>query len=94
LKKKKEKGNYELLTGMHRLQAVQNLGHKTIKAVVFDSPHADLAKVHSFTENLVGKSIESAAASDVIAEDLRKYGSIKALSEQTGLTEGLINKCV
>jgi hypothetical protein len=49
---KKENGNCGLVSGLHKLLALQKLGHKTIKSQIIDFPQTDLIpKLYSLTDN-------------------------------------------
>lgn len=86
---------------MRRLLAVQKLGQRTIKAQIIDPPSSqtdfDAKKMaYSLTENLVRKGMDVVypESIDAITEAFRKYGSIKDVSKQIGLSDALIKKCV
>lgn len=81
-----EEGKYELVAGQRRFLAHQQLGAETIKAAVLEGSVDELdAKVISLTENLVRRDLPNLDAIDACTSLYRKYGSMKAVAEETGL---------
>jgi len=79
-------GQYELLTGQRRLLAVQSLGWTKIPAVIRDRPKNEaMAKAISLAENFVRRELNSKDLLEACTQLYRFYGSIKAVSEETGL---------
>lgn len=91
----KKNGKYELVTGQRRFLAVQQLGWRTIPAQIVDPPKSELEiKVRSLTENIVRTDMVDQDTIDAVTEAYRHYGSIKAVSEETGLSEGKVRQYV
>jgi len=81
-----EEGKYEILTGQRRYLAHIELGEKSILASVLNEPVDEItAKVISITENLVRTNPNPKDYIDACTTLYRKYGSIKAVAEETGL---------
>src|SRR5262249_20653923 len=77
---------YEFVTGQRRFLAVKSLGLKTIRAgILAEKPAGDLAKAISLTENMVREDMPAKDYIDACTELFRRYGSIKAVSEELGL---------
>lgn len=77
---------YELVIGQRRLAAHRLLGLPTIRAAILDERIDETtAKVLAITENLVRRDLNERDKIDVCTELYRKYGSIKAVAEETGL---------
>jgi ParB family chromosome partitioning protein len=84
-------GKYELLTGQRRFLAHQELGLTTIAAMVMDGPVNELeAKVISVTENVLRRDLNPRDAVDACTYLFKKYGSRKAVAEETGLPYPLV----
>ena len=90
-----EEGKYEIVTGQRRFLAHQLLGELTIRAAIL-SDHVDeiTAKILSVTENLVRQDLHSSDLIDVCTHLYRHYGSIRAVSEDTGLPYEKVRKSV
>jgi len=86
---------YEVIAGQRRFLACQNLGHTTIKAMIHPRP-ADLTdrKALSLTENLLRTEPPRADTIDACTELFQKYGSVKLVSERTGIPERLVREYV
>ncbi len=81
-----EEGKYELVAGQRRFLAHQYIGAKTIKAAILDGDVDEIdAKVISLTENLVRRDLPNLDAIDACTALYKKYGSMKAVAEETGL---------
>lgn len=79
-------GMYEIITGQRRFLAYQRLGESTILAGVLDKRVDETtAKVLSVTENLVRRDLDSIDLIEVCTYLYKRYGSIKAVIEETGL---------
>lgn len=79
-------GKYEIITGQRRFLAHQQLGVDSISAGILDGSVDELtAKVLSVTENLVRRDLSSKDLIDVCTELFRRYGSLRAVAEETGL---------
>ncbi|WP_369055629.1 ParB/RepB/Spo0J family partition protein [Kineococcus terrestris] len=88
-------GQYEVIAGQRRLLAIRLLGQPTIKALVRPKP-ADTfeAKAISLTENMLRTDPSRADTIDACTELFMKYGTIKAVSERTGLPQGKVREYV
>lgn len=77
---------YEILTGQRRFLACKDIGRPTIWAVVMDERVDETtAKIISVTENLVRRELNKRDLIDVCTFLYKKYGSIQAVHEETGL---------
>ena len=91
----KDDGNYELIAGQRRFLAVKELGWNNIKAEIIEKPDEPLkAKMMSLTENIVRKDMVDLDAIDAATEAYKKYGTLKAVSEITGLSRDTVSKYV
>ena len=90
-----EAGKYEIITGQRRFLAHQELEKETIWAAVLDEQVDEItAKVLSVTENLVRRNLHSRDLIDVCTFLYRQYGSLKAVSEETGLSYSKVRQYV
>ena len=88
-------GKYEIITGQRRFLAHQELHKRTIWAAVLDEHVNEItAKVLSVTENLVRRNLHSSDLIDVCTYLYKHYGSIRAVSEETGLSPNKVSKYV
>jgi len=79
-------GKYEIITGQRRFLAHQELKEATILAAILDERVDETtAKVLSISENLVRRDVNPNDYIDACTALYRKYGSIKAVVEETGL---------
>ncbi len=79
-------GKHEILTGQRRFLACKAVGVPTIWAAVMDKRVDETtAKIISATENLVRRGLHRRDAIDVCTYLYKKYGSIQAVVEETGL---------
>lgn len=79
-------GKYEILTGQRRFLAHKQLKMKTIRAVVLDEKIDEAtAKAISTTENLVRRDVTQRELIDACTSLYKKYGTIKAVVDATGL---------
>lgn len=91
----KGNGKYEILTGQRRFLAHKQLGKKTIMAMVLDGHMSEEdAKAISLTENLVRRDLSLKELIDACTSLYKKYGSIKAVSEETGLSAQIVSQYV
>src|SRR6266511_3303142 len=80
-------GKFEILVGQRRFLACQKLGKPTIKAAILsEKVSEEEAKVISLTENLIRRDLASEDVIDACTFLYRKYGSVKAVAEQLGLS--------
>lgn len=90
-----EGGRYEIVTGQRRFLAHQVLGEKTILAQVLDRPvDSFMAKAISLTENMLREEMDQKDYIDACTELYRRYGSIKAVSEELGLPVSRVSEYV
>jgi ParB family chromosome partitioning protein len=82
-----EKGKFEILTGQRRYLAHKQLNKDSIYACILDQAVDETeAKVISVTENLVRRDLNRKDLIDACTSLFRKYGSIKDVVEETGLS--------
>ena len=83
---------YEVLIGQRRLAAHQLLNKDTIMATIFDEYIDEIeAKVMSLTENMVRLDMPFLDYVDVCTWLYNKYGSMKAVAQETGLSESKVS---
>jgi ParB family chromosome partitioning protein len=81
-------GKFEIITGQRRFLAHKQLGRRTILAGVLDEKVDEAtAKVLSVTENLVRRDLNSRDLIDVCTALYKKYGTIGAVAQETGLSQ-------
>jgi ParB family transcriptional regulator, chromosome partitioning protein len=79
-------GKYEIVTGQRRYLAHQRLGREVILAAILQGVVDDeTAKAMSISENLVRTNLSQKDLIDACTALYRKYGSVKAVSEELGL---------
>lgn len=79
-------GKYEIITGQRRFLAHEKLGKKTILAAIIEERVDEMtAKVLSVTENLVRRDLNKRDLIDVCTALYKRYGTVKAVAEETGL---------
>ena len=81
---------YELIVGQRRFLAVQALGWKTVPAIVVGSLDLTKAKIISGMENFHRKELPYKDTVDLCDYLYEKYGSIKAVAEELGISEGTV----
>lgn len=86
---------FEIITGQRRFLAHKELKKSTILAAILDR-HVDetTAKVISVTENLVRRDLNSKDLIDACTALHKKYGSVKAVCEETGLPSSKVSTYV
>ena len=90
-----EPGKYSIVTGQRRFLACMQLQHPTISAVVLSERVSEIdAKVLSLTENLVRTDLSSSDLIDVCTYLYKRYGSVKAVSQETGLSAAKVSNYV
>jgi len=88
-------GRFEIVTGQRRFLAHQKLGEKTILAQILSrSVDKTMAKAISLTENMLREDMDQKDYIDACTELYRKYGSIKAVSEELGLPVNRVSEYV
>jgi ParB family chromosome partitioning protein len=88
-------GKYEIITGQRRFLAHQELKKDTILAAILDEKVDEMAaKVISISENLVRRDLNRRDLIDACTTLYRKYGTIKAVCEETGLPHSDISAYV
>lgn len=79
-------GKYEILLGQRRFLAYQMLDEKEILAAVLKEKVDPIqAKIISITENMVRRNPSKKDMIDVCTDLFKKYGTMKAVAEETGL---------
>ena len=90
-----EEGKYEIVTGQRRFLAHKELGKDTILAAVLSERVDEItAKVLSVTENLVRRNLHSSDLIDVCTYLYKHYGSVRAVCEETGLSNNRVSEYV
>ena len=88
-------GKYEIITGQRRFLAHKELQEETIKACLLDpKPDEATAKVLSLTENMCRLGLTSRDLIDACTDLHRRYGSINAVVEETGLPYSKVSQYV
>jgi len=88
-------GKFEILTGLRRFLACKEIGAPTVLAAVMDKRVDEItAKVISVTENLVRRDLNNKDLIDVCTFLYKKYNTIKAVCEETGLPYEDVTKYV
>ena len=88
-------GKFEIITGQRRFMAHQELQLDKIMAAVLDERVDEtMAKVLSVTENLVRRDLNSADLIDACTHLYHKYGSIRVVSNETGLPYSKVSQYV
>lgn len=93
---KKSNGHFEILAGQRRFLAHQKLKLKTIRAVVIDDASLDdeMKVAISLTENLVRRDNSQKELIDACTKLFKKYGSMKMVAEETGLSQAVVSQFV
>lgn len=79
-------GKFEILTGVRRFLACQEIGQKDIWAMILDRPVTEEeAKVISLTESATRQPLDRKDLIDALTHLYNLYGDIKAVAEKTGL---------
>jgi ParB family transcriptional regulator, chromosome partitioning protein len=79
-------GKYEIITGQRRFLAHQDLKKQTILAAILDEiVDVTTAKVLSISAKLVRRDLNRQDLIDACTALFRKYGSIRAVVDETGL---------
>lgn len=77
---------YEIVAGQRRYLAARRLNWETIQATVFDEQLDEAStRALSISENLIRQDLTAKDLIDACTELYRKYGSVKAVSEELGL---------
>lgn len=88
-------GKYEIITGQRRFLAHQELKKETILAAILDEKVDETtAKVISISENLVRRDLNRRDLIDACTALYRKYGTIQAVCEETGLPRSKVDDYV
>jgi ParB family chromosome partitioning protein len=89
-------GKYEILAGQRRFLACKKLGLASIRAVVTDASKVDeLERVAiSLSENLVRKDNSQKELIDACTKLFKRYGSLKMVADETGLSASLVSQYV
>jgi ParB family transcriptional regulator, chromosome partitioning protein len=88
-------GKFEIITGQRRFLAHHELKKPTILSAILDEKvDEQTAKVLSVTENLVRRDLNSKDLIDACTFLFKRYGSIKAVAEETGLPRDKVSNYV
>ena len=88
-------GKYEIITGQRRFLAHQELKKPKILAAILDQKVDETtAKVISITENLIRRDLNKRDLIDACTALYKRYGTAKAVSEETGLPYHKVNEYV
>jgi ParB family transcriptional regulator, chromosome partitioning protein len=88
-------GKFEIITGQRRFLAHQELKKETILAAILDEKVDETtAKIISISENLVRRDLNRKDLIDACTALYRKYGSIQAVIDETGLPRSKVAECV
>lgn len=88
-------GKYEILTGQRRFLAHKMLKKRTIRAVVLKNRVDEMtAKAISVTENLIRRDLSQKELIDACTALYKKYSSMKAVAESTGLSPSVVSQYV
>jgi ParB family chromosome partitioning protein len=88
-------GKYEIITGQRRFLAHRELNLPSIMATVIDHRISETdAKVFSLTENLVRRDLNQRDLIDACTFLFKRYGSVSAVVEETGLPRGKVQQYV
>lgn len=81
-----EDGYFEVVTGQRRFLAYRQLGRPSILAVIIKEPaDTETAKALSLTENMIRRDLDSKDTIDACAALYKKYGSARAVADETGI---------
>lgn len=88
-------GKFEILTGQRRFLAHQRLGETEILCAVLDKRVDEVeAKAISLVENLMRRDLNRLDLIDACTWLYKKYGTIKAVSESTGIKPSVVSEYV
>ena len=92
----KSNGRFEILAGQRRFLAHERLGYSTIRAIVVseDGIDEDAKVAISLTENLVRRDNSQKELIDACTKLYKRYGSIKMVADETGLSANVVSKYV
>jgi ParB family chromosome partitioning protein len=83
----KEDGRFDLIIGQRRYLACKKIGLKDIPALITTVKDQTEATVKSFSENIHRLDIEYRDKMQVATELLNKFGSVKKVASQLGVSE-------
>ena len=90
-----QEGKYEIVTGQRRFLAHQLIEADTILAAILEHSVTEIeAKILSLTENLIRRDLNSKDLIDVCTELYQKYGTMKMVTEESGLPYNTVRKYV
>lgn len=79
-------GKFEIILGQRRYLACKRIGKKEISSsILSEKVDETTAKIISFTENLMRRNLNTKDCIDVCTYLYKKYGSMKAVAEKSGL---------
>lgn len=88
-------GKYEIILGQRRFLACKRLQKKTIKAAILSEKVDGItAKIISLTENIMRRNLSTKDCIDVCTDLFKKYGSMKTVSQATGLPYADVSRYV
>jgi ParB family chromosome partitioning protein len=88
-------GKYQILTGQRRFLAHRQLKKATIMAAILsEAVDESVAKAISVTENLVRSELSQRELIDACTSLYKKYGSVNAVCEETGLPNSKVKHYV
>jgi len=88
-------GKFEILTGQRRFLAHKALKRKSIKAAILKHRVDEAtAKAISVTENLIRRDLSQKELIDACTSLYKKYGTVKAVVETTGLNARQVSQYV
>ena len=89
------KGKFEIITGQRRFLAHKELKKKMILAAILEEKVDETqAKIISITENLVRRDLNSKDLIDACTALYKRYGSVKAVCDETGLPQSDVSQYV
>jgi len=88
-------GKYEIILGQRRFLACKRLQLKTVKAAILSEKVDEItAKIISLTENMMRRNLSAKDCIDVCTDLFKKYSSMKAVSQVTGLPYADVSRYV
>jgi ParB family chromosome partitioning protein len=93
---KKPNNRYQILQGVRRFLACRKLSHKTIAALSTDSTKIDndMIAAISLAESSVRQPVSQKDLSECCNALLKRYGSIKKVAEETGLSRSVVSQYI
>jgi len=86
-------GKYEIIMGQRRFLAFKKLGKQTIPCIVKEKKEDELEYlIDSVTENISRRDTTAKENKEVCIKLYRRWGSVKAICEITGISEYFVRK--